>query len=90
MTSQKFEFVQLWDLLAYPERARWKNPLAKNQPVSVNWWGDWIVTFTVQACFRRIYMESVEHDGAYISSPICTKRQIFSKWIFSSCSIWIC
>ena len=27
----------------------------------------WILTLTIQAYFRRIYMESSEHNGAYIS-----------------------
>lgn len=32
----KNKHLKLWYWLAYSERTRWKNPLAKNQPISVN------------------------------------------------------
>ena len=65
-----------------------KRPFAKTEPVSANCSDDsiqillrlsWIVTLTIQAYFRRIYMESSEHNVAYISSPFFTNRLIFSK-----------
>ena len=72
-----------------------KYPLAKNQPVSTNWWGYALahtlilvrVAWTRDAfdpgqVFRRIYMESSEHNGAYIPPPLCINRLIFSKWTF--------
>ena len=39
----------------------------------------WIVTLTTQAYFRAINMELFEQNVAYISSPICPKRLIFSN-----------
>ena len=45
MTSQKFKFVKLWDLLAYSEITRWKSPLSNNQSVGANWWGDYKYTY---------------------------------------------
>jgi len=32
--------------------------------------------------FRRTYMVSSEHNGAYISLSICTNRLAFNKWTF--------
>ena len=53
-------------------------PFVKNKPISENWWGDvstdriqillklaWIVSFTIQLSFRRIYVESLKLNGAY-------------------------
>ena len=37
--------------------------------------------------FRRICMESAEHNGAYICPTICTNRLIFGNGV---CSFWIC
>ena len=42
----------------------------------------WIVTFAIQAYFRRICLESLEHNDAYISPLICTNRLIFGKGAF--------
>ena len=36
----------------------------------------------IQANCTRICMETSEHNGAYISPPICTNWLIFSKWTF--------
>ena len=41
-----------------------------------------IVTFAIHAYFRRICMESAEHNGAYISPTICTNRLIFGNGAF--------
>ena len=38
--------------------------------------------FPILVYFRRIYMESLEHNNAYISTPICTNRLIFRKCTF--------
>lgn len=45
----------------------------------------WIVTSTIQAYFRRIYLQSSDHNLAYISSPICT---VSNKWTFFY--FWMC
>ena len=38
--SQNFKFVKLKDWLAYSERTSSNSPVAKNQPVSANYWVD--------------------------------------------------
>ena len=37
-----------------------------------------LLMLMMQAYCKRIYMESSEHNGAYISPPICINRLIFS------------
>ena len=46
-----------------------------------SWERGWIVNVTIQSSWW-ICMESSEQTGAYISSPICTNRLIFSKGAF--------
>ena len=80
----KFEFVKLWDWSAYSKRT-WRGDISRGvlwRPHKNRFNLACIVTLTIQACFRRIYMKSSEHNGAYISSPICTNRLILSKWTF--------
>ena len=38
---------------------------------------DWIERFTIQTNFRRVY--SLEHNNAYTSLPIYTKRLAFGR-----------
>ena len=89
---QKIKFVKLWSWLAciFRKNKMKKNPFAKNEPLSAECSDDsiqilrklsWIVTLTIQAHFRRIYMESSEHDVAYISQ-IFINDLIFSRWTF--------
>ena len=40
---------------------------------------DWIETFTIQTNFRRVYIDSLEHNNAYTSPSICTKRLVFGR-----------
>ena len=40
---------------------------------------DWIETFTIQTNFRRVYIDSLEHNNAYTSPRICTKRLFFGR-----------
>ena len=39
-----------------------------------------IETFTIQSYFKRIYMESLEHNNAHFSLPICTNRLILARY----------
>ena len=41
---------------------------------------DWIDTFTIQTSnFRRVCLDSLEHNNAYTFPPICTKRLVFGR-----------
>ena len=40
---------------------------------------DWIETFTIQTNFRRVYIDPLEHNNAYTSPRICTKRLVFGR-----------
>ena len=40
---------------------------------------DWIDTFTIQTNFRKVYIDSLEHNNAYTSPRICTKRLVFGR-----------
>ena len=92
----KSRFVKLWDWLACSKRTkppyqksacsrklarRYKHKFALTTPQNPFKLAC-IVTVTIRAYFRRIYMKSSEHNGAYISSPICTNRLISSEWTF--------
>ena len=41
-----------------------------------------ILTFTNQAYFRRIYVESSQYNNAWISLPICNDKLTFDQEAF--------
>ena len=61
--------------------------LCSDDSIQILWRLAWIVArianVTIQSNFTRIFTESLEHNGADISPPICTNRLNFSKCIFS-------
>ena len=82
----KTTFKKLWGWLTYPDWTRRKHPLAKNLPLSANWWGD---ISTVMLWWLHINPSKTGLDRKRynpISPPIYTNRMIFGKGVFPSCS----
>ena len=104
MTSQKLNLGNYGITLHTQEEQDEKSPLVKNESVGAVGakWRGYITTVMpwwrqlnpsnigLDGNFIRICMKSSEHNGTYISLPICTTRLIFGKRTFSSCSFWIC
>ena len=96
MTSQKLNLGNYGITLHTQEEQDEKSPLVKNESVGavgakwrgyittvMPWWRH-INPFNIGLAgnFIRICMKSSEHNGAYISLPICTTRLIFARGLF--------
>ena len=53
--------------------------LCSDDPIQILLKLAWIVTFTILAYYRKLCMESWEHGGAYISSPIFINRLFLAR-----------
>ena len=79
----KTTFKKLWGWLTYPDWTRRKHPLAKNLPLSANWWGD---ISTVMLWWLHINPSKTGLDHKRynpISPPIYTNRMVFLQGGFS-------
>ena len=67
-----------------------KAPLSYDDSIQILLKLAWILTFTIQAYFRRIYMESSEHN-AYISCQVLEQVDFWQlqNIFLLACSLWI-
>ena len=77
----KMKFVKLWDLLRYSERTTSKTPTRQKLAIrgKLSSKSYLVPNIINRAKFRRICVESSQHNWANISETICPELLIFGK-----------